>query len=408
MPLNHKYSQYRICEIPLENLRGWKKYHKFKQDTRSLVESVSKGLLIHEPELSSTGEGGAYLLRAEDGSPLAIFKPFDEDPFSLRNPKTINKFSGNPPSITTFPNRQSNPPLRPGESAHKEVAAYLLDKDNLAGVPFTTLVKLFGISRWGPEGKIGSLQAFVQHEHDSWELSPSMYSINDVHKIALLDIRLINTDRHGGNILVRHGEKWNNNNNNNNNNSGHNSNISGFNNNYKLVPIDHGFCLPSSLEAEDLWFEWMSWPQSKLSVGSRLRKYIRDLDLEEDAGLLRGLGLSEDSIRTMLFCSVLLQQAMIKGLSLLQVAQSLCGRPISHLLPETSKGEHDLMMKAMRYRIEGLLEQLVGAPHSPPLYRIVPFSFDPIVDLKLRHRRQNSAPQLAGGPLTCLSTLGVC
>lgn len=390
---------YRICEIPLENLRGWKDYSSFRQESRSLIESVSRGLLIYEPELLPSGEGGVYQLRSEDGSLLAIFKPFDEDPFSLRNPKTMSKFSDSPPSISTFPNRLMNPPLRPGESALKEVAAYLLDRDHLAGVPFTTLVKLFGIPRWGPEGKIGSLQAFVQHEHDSWELSSSMYSKNDVHKIALLDIRLINTDRHGGNILVRRGDKWTNVKNNNNDYR---------NDNYKLVPIDHGFCLPDSLEAEDLWFEWMSWPQSKLNVDYRLRKYVRDINLEEDSGLLRGLGLSEDSIRTMLFCSILLQQGLMKGMSPLQVAQVLCRRPISNFLPENTLGEHELIMKAMRYRIEELLEQL-GAPHSPPLCRIQ-LSFDPlnVMDLRLRHRRQNSAPQLFGGPLPTAFTLGAC
>ena len=28
---------------------------------------------------------------------------------------------------------------------------------------------------------------------------------------------------------------------------------------YALVPIDHGFCLPETLEAP--YFEWLHWPQ---------------------------------------------------------------------------------------------------------------------------------------------------
>ncbi len=28
---------------------------------------------------------------------------------------------------------------------------------------------------------------------------------------------------------------------------------------YELVPIDHGFCLPETLEAP--YFEWLHWPQ---------------------------------------------------------------------------------------------------------------------------------------------------
>jgi len=196
-------------------------------------------------------------------------------------------------------------------------------------------------------------------------------------------MRLINIDRHGGNILVRR-----------------NTDSSSDDHGYKLVPIDHGFCLPDSLEGEDLWFEWMSWPQSKLRVDSRLKKYVREMDLEEDSALLRGLGLGEGSIRTMLFCSVLLQQALLKGMSPLQIAEIMCRRPISNFIP--GNGEHETVMKAMRYRIEEMFEQ-IGAAHSPPLYNRIPLCLVPHEDLRLRHRRQNSAPHLAG-PLSKISS----
>lgn len=62
-------------------------------------------------------------------------------------------------------------------------------------------------------------------------------SINDLlcSCVRLQDLRLANADRNGGNILVRR------------NSSGQ----------WELIPIDHGYCLPSTFE--DLSFEWMYW-----------------------------------------------------------------------------------------------------------------------------------------------------
>ena len=46
-------------------------------------------------------------------------------------------------------------------------------------------------------------QEFVSHECDTSEMGPSRFSVRDVHRIGILDIRLFNTDRHAGNMLVR-------------------------------------------------------------------------------------------------------------------------------------------------------------------------------------------------------------
>jgi len=404
--------------VSLPNLQFWKHYPRFRHESRQLIESASKGLRFHPPELLKSGEGGAYLLRAEDGSLLAVYKPFDEDPFSLRNPKAPPKNSTIPLSSSAPTRTSINPPLRPGESAHKEVAAYLLDHNNLAGVPFTTLVRLFGAERWGSEGKIGSLQLYVGHEHDSWELSPSLYSKTDVHSIALLDLRLLNMDRHGGNILVRR-NNFNYGANNrsaspvtvttkNVNNCQLENNLSEGNQNpLKLVPIDHGFCLPDSVEGDDLWFEWMSWPQARLSVDARLQRYVKEIDVEEDSAVLRGLGLGEEAVRTMMICSVLLQQAVLKGLSPLQIAEILCKRSVTNFINENGE-----MLQVMRYRIE---EMLVHVGASSALFGAIPCRNGPTLFLdprgkscfRKKHRRQNSAPQLAG-PFLKGSCLGAC
>jgi hypothetical protein len=84
-------------------------------------------------------------------------------------------------------------------------------------------------------------------------MGPSRFSVQDVHRIGILDIRLFNTDRHAGNMLVRHPRT-----------TDSSSNLvlkarMPEVSQYELVPIDHGFCLPETLEAP--YFEWLHWPQ---------------------------------------------------------------------------------------------------------------------------------------------------
>ena len=70
-----------------------------------------------------------------------------------------------------------------------------------------------------------------------------------MHRIGILDIRLFNTDRHAGNLLVRMSKS-----------SRSTSSAFGWlENQYSLVPIDHGFCLPEALEPP--YLEWLHWPQ---------------------------------------------------------------------------------------------------------------------------------------------------
>lgn len=87
-----------------------------------------------------------------------------------------------------------------------QVAAYLLDHDHFARVPHTVMVTMThpafhtaaGTSAAGPPTKLGSLQEFVPHDCDTSEMGASRFSVRDVHRIGILDIRLMNTDRHAG------------------------------------------------------------------------------------------------------------------------------------------------------------------------------------------------------------------
>lgn len=94
------------------------------------------------------------------------------------------------------------------------------------------------------------LQEYVYHDCDTSEMGASRFAARDVHRIGILDIRIWNTDRHAGNILVRRPRES-------------ALGLSGLamldSAQLELVPIDHGFCLPESLEPP--YFEWLHWPQ---------------------------------------------------------------------------------------------------------------------------------------------------
>lgn len=94
------------------------------------------------------------------------------------------------------------------------------------------------------------LQEYVYHDCDTSEMGASRFAARDVHRIGILDIRIWNTDRHAGNILVRRQRES-------------SAGLSGLarldSAQLELVPIDHGFCLPESLEPP--YFEWLHWPQ---------------------------------------------------------------------------------------------------------------------------------------------------
>jgi hypothetical protein len=82
----------------------------------------------------------------------------------------------------------------------REVATFLLDHDGFASVEPTTLIR---ISRPVMPVTMASIQCFVAHEYNAGELGPSWFSVAFVHRVGILDVYLLNIDRHAGNILVK-------------------------------------------------------------------------------------------------------------------------------------------------------------------------------------------------------------
>ncbi|CAI5702732.1 unnamed protein product [Peronospora effusa] len=92
------------------------------------------------------------------------------------------------------------------------------------------------------------------------EKAHKFISVEQVHHIALLDVRVFNTDRHPGNILLM-GEKK----------------------PYTMVPIDHGCILPSWFHLSEARFDWLEYPQSRAAFSTMTMQYIDGLDVEKDA-----------------------------------------------------------------------------------------------------------------------------
>jgi hypothetical protein len=77
-----------------------------------LVADAAAGLLLHSPVLSLGGMGAAYFLANRSGETVAVFKPLDEEPLAVNNPR------GLPPSKNGEGLKRGT---RVGEGAAREV-----------------------------------------------------------------------------------------------------------------------------------------------------------------------------------------------------------------------------------------------------------------------------------------------
>jgi hypothetical protein len=232
---------------------------------RSLVQEAGRGLALNfKPEFVLDGSGGTYFLHNSRKVKIAVFKPADEEPYAENNPRGYLRQLGQDMFL-----REG---VIPGEACIREVAAFMLDHGGFSGVPITTLVECrhpsfntngsrltvaeggasMGAHSLGnplsrnssletTSKKVGSFQEFVRSECSMDDLSPSKIGIDEVHKVAVLDIRLMNADRNAANLLCRRRRD----------------------NTIELVPIDHGFCLRSVADVSWMDWCWLDWPQLK-------------------------------------------------------------------------------------------------------------------------------------------------
>ncbi|CAE6042040.1 unnamed protein product [Arabidopsis arenosa] len=276
---------------------------------RALVAEVTMAMVSGaQPLLLPSGMGGAYLLQTGKGHNIAVAKPVDEEPLAFNNPKK----SGN--LMLGQPGMKHSIPV--GETGIRELAAYLLDYQGFSGVPPTALVSISHVPFHVSDAfsfssmpyKVASLQRFVGHDFDAGELGPGSFTVTSVHRIGILDVRLLNLDRHAGNMLVKRCDKK-----------------EAYNRlgTAELVPIDHGLCLPECLD--DPYFEWLNWPQALVPFSDTELEYISNLDPFKDAELLRTElnSLPESAIRVLVVCTVFLKQAAAAGLCLAEIGEKM-------------------------------------------------------------------------------------
>jgi len=268
------------------------------------VESAITELGSDSIELCDEGTGGAYFIKGQEGDRIAIFKPHDEEPGSPSNPKTSLMSSS---SSSSSPGRKG---IKLGEAALRERAAFLLDRKGFFDVPFTTLAEVYFPSDDSPSPsnnkKLGSLQQFVPHLYSCMDIGAGNFPAQEVHKIGILDIQMFNTDRHGGNILVQKG--------------------SGLNN-LRLIPIDHGYCLPDTLS--EAWFDWLYWPQAKQPFNAAAKEYVEQIDIERDMKMLREeLAIRPECLKTMKISTMLLKKGVRADLTLFDIGNMICRREL--------------------------------------------------------------------------------
>ncbi len=290
----------------------------------SLIHQPSLGLSLGlKPKPTEDGTGGTYLLRSAQKQFIGVFKPKDEELVASENPRGYNG------SITEA-RAESSKECRgivPSEGAIREVAAFLIDSNRFHSVPQTTYVSVSRsffdqnnatkMSSQPQSGltaalhkqhndKIGSFQEYIESDDTAGDLSSSLFAVREVHKIAILDIRILNVDRNESKILDNCSQSVPN------TRSYQSLSLSRSSScdnrpTLQLIHIDHSRSLPDQIElAWDSWC-WLEWSQLKEPLDAETKQYVADIDILADLEVLRNtLGIRD--LRVMRISSLCLRK----------------------------------------------------------------------------------------------------
>jgi len=276
--------------------------------TQAVVNQVRRVVLGSDarPELTQEGTGGVYMIRESSnelsersdgsqapGTPLAVFKPSDEEAGSMNNPRGL-----------VGEEHTMREGFRPGGGAVRERVAYKLDR-GFARVPRTAVDTLFLRTNSGLrlQEQCGSIQEYVSSEGDAsdYRFDGSDFDIGQSHRLALQDCRLFNCDRHEGNILVRSPASI----------PASGGKADGESARLDLVPIDHAFCLPCFGFFREAEFAWRYWVSASAPFAEDVREYVKAIDVDADVQTARAVGLDEPSCATLRVCTMLLRSALL-------------------------------------------------------------------------------------------------
>ena len=238
------------------------------------------------PEASPHGACGTFFLKSCEHQPIAVFKR---------------------------------------DQYRREVAAFRLDHERFAGVP-PTVVTTLEHPIWGGKAT-GSCQYFMPDtitvvEAQSADLSH--FSATCVRRIASLDIRLMNEDRHTSNILVSSCRRL-------------------------LTPIDHGFIFAQDLSG--VHFDWLPWEQAGTPFNDRELSYISFLDPQRDRNLLIDeLGIEERRANRLFVATVLLQMGALRRFTALELGKILSRKRLGLLRKDIVPSYFEMLLEKLKER----------------------------------------------------------
>jgi len=188
----------------------------------------------------------------------------------------------------------------------REIAAYEIDKayGGFAKVPTTMEATVSASVLPNPIRKTntvgGSMQKWVESTCSSEDMGSSRFKTEDVHAIGILDLLLYNCDRHDGNMLVTNAPTC---------------------GKARLVPIDHGLCLPSFKHLGQAEFAWLYWRQAKTPFTPAESALISRLNGDRIAKILSRIGIADDAILTARIMVMVIQVTNLHNWSLNQMGE---------------------------------------------------------------------------------------
>lgn len=312
--------------------------------SKVMIDQVRQGLENQQLPIKTDlldCTGGVYFMRDGSGARIAVFKPNDEEQGMPNNPKG---YDGNG-------EQGLRPYFKPGHGYLRESAAYVMDVNNFAGVPATTVVHCehpsFHYESRGAGGvelypKVGSLQKFIATKDTFDDVSPSKISVLELQKIALLDMRILNGDRNAANMLAIHtqvsaarkgsrsaslgsysaaseaSEDWDFNFEEDDLDSSH---LAGGDA-YLLIPIDHGYAFPTHLLINEYDWAWFYCRQISQEVDPAIKAYMNSIDIEDVlAKLKQQFDMPEEAIFLLRIAHQLILDGINSGLTLRDIAE---------------------------------------------------------------------------------------
>jgi len=103
----------------------------------------------------------------------------------------------------------------------------------------------------------------VEYNDVVGNLGARQFDMNEVHKIAILDLRILNCDRNDANILVAKKMIS--------TSKSGNSKTSVIT---SLIPIDHGLSFPDNFEIYDHQIVWMGYKQAEMPFSEQSLSFI--------------------------------------------------------------------------------------------------------------------------------------